>query len=105
MRPDADRTYLSRRGSTALWFAFFGAPLIWSLDLFLVYVTVPYACMTGRTVLLYMLSGSALLISLASGWVGYSIWSDTGQGLPEDQATRSDRSRLLAVVGMMSSGL
>jgi len=99
------RKHLSRQGSAGLWFAFLGAPIAWFVDLFFLYFSVTYACVTGRVMTLYVLAALPLLVSLAAAVVGYGIWRDTGAGLPQDQATRMDRSRLLAVMGLMMTGL
>lgn len=102
---ERDRAYLRRRGSIGLWYAFLGAPIAWGLELFVIYPAVPYACSHDAPVFLYVIGIVGLLLSLGAGLVGYSIWSDAGEELPGDHATRMDRSRLMAVVGMMASTL
>ncbi|HEX6560125.1 MAG TPA: hypothetical protein VF021_11700 [Longimicrobiales bacterium] len=105
MRVDADRSYLSRHGSVALWFALLGAPCAWFLGLVLSYPVVPYACYSGHVWTLYAISAIALLVVLGAGVVGYGLLMDTGAELPGDHASHTDRTRLLAAVGMMFSGL
>lgn len=105
MRPPGEKTYLQPWGNAALWYAFLGAPIVWAIDLFLVWFAVSPACVTQNSLPLYLIDGTALLLSLASGWTGYLIWKDTGEEMPGEHATRTDRSRLMAVVGAMMSGL
>lgn len=105
MRADVDRSYLGNRGSVALWYALFGAPFAWFLELCLSYPVVSYACDSGNVWTLYAMHAVALLFALGAGAVGYSLLMDAGAELPADHATRTDRSRLLASVGMMFSGL
>ena len=105
MRVIDDRDYLSPRGNLALWYAFLGAPVVWFIDLGFVYFWVSPSCVLRTSLPLYLIDGVALVLALFALLIGYNIWQDTGEELPGEHATRTDRSRFMAVVGIMMSGL
>ena len=99
------KRYLAPNGNLAIWFAFLGAPVVWFTAMVFVYFNVARACVVGSSLSLYIIDGAALAIILLAGFIGYSIWVDTGEELPGEHGTRTDRSRLMAVVGIMMSSL
>jgi len=105
MRAEVERGYLSHHGSAALWYGFLGAPFAWFLGLVSAYPVVPYACWSGHVWTLYAINLIALLLIIGAGVVSYRLLVATGAELPGDHATRTDRTRMMAAVGMMFSGL
>lgn len=99
------RDVFSLRGNAALWYAFLGSPVVWSIELFFIYIAVPVACVTEANAILYAINGVSILLSAGAGIVAYLIWGTTGGELPGEHGSRTDRTRLMVVVGFMSSGL
>lgn len=98
----------------ALWFAVFGPPAAWSIDL-LASIALHYdycAALTGRTfrpwagigVVLAILGLAMLALSLAAGAAGWRaherLGRDTGQG-----DTDLDRRRFMARAGLLACAL
>jgi hypothetical protein len=105
MRADVDRSYLSNSGSVALWYAFLGAPICWFAEQLVNYPAVPFACSHKTILPLLIINLVGMALTIGSGVVAYSIWNDVGPELPGEHATRTDRTRMMAVIGMMFSGL
>lgn len=99
------KNYLHDAASWLLWYAVFGAVISWLIELFVIYLSVSYACVSGNVLWLYVLNVAALMVALGAALASYSIWQDTGAGLPSEHATRVDRTKMLAVVGLMFSTL
>ena len=99
------RAELKLHGSATLWYGFLGAPAVWFIQLCFIYLAVPIACVTENSVPLHVLDLSALALTLLAGWVAYSIWRRAGGGSETEPATLESRSRFMALIGMMASGL
>ena len=100
-----ERKYLSPSGSPSLWYAFLGAPIVWFIQLNVGYFAVPYACKFDRTFVLYAIVLSALALTVFAAWLANSIWRREGGWDPGEYASPPERSRFLAVMGLMFSGL
>lgn len=100
-----ERKELSFHGSAALWYGFLGAPVIWFLQLGLLYIMVPIACATESSVMLHVVDLLALALILAAGWVAYTLWQRAGGGGDTKPANLETRSRFMSLIGMMASPL
>ena len=102
---EIDPKYLGRRGSAALWYGLLGAPFSFAIELLIIYAAVPFDCARASRIDVSIIGAISLAVSLSAGFVSYRIWRELGQDLPRQEDTRVDRTRLLAVIGLMFSGL
>lgn len=84
------------RGSAALWFAVFGPPAAWMLSLAVGYFAVHEACRVHSPLGPRIVSIVALVVSIAAGLTGRSIWRAN---------ERHERTRFMAQVGVLASGV
>jgi hypothetical protein len=102
---DKQRSELGLQGSAALWYAFLGAPIVWFVQLGLIYIMVPLACVANNTAILHVIDLVALALALLAGWLALRIWRRTGSGGETQPADPETRSRFMALIGMMASPL
>jgi|SRR5581483_3418670 len=69
------------------------------------YALVPWACATEARAPLHVASAVALAVALFGHVVAWREWRDLGMERPDDKAERLSWLRLLAVIGIMQSGL
>lgn len=104
----AIETNVSRQGrSLALWAGVLGAPLLWGVQLQLIYLLVPWVCGSGHTGLLHLLTLLFLLLILTGGAVSWHDWRQAGGGSPDDPIVGGPlgRTRFLGALGMLVSAL
>ena len=94
-----------RRDVLALWFGVLGPPTAFLLNLEITYALVPSVCSGPRLphVILHVITLGWLGVSLFAGFRAWRNYQRAGERWPNDQAGPVDRSRLLGVVGLMSS--
>jgi hypothetical protein len=93
------------RGWTLAWLVPLLPPLVWFLYLLVSYALVPRACTTGTSVRLYVAALIALLAAASAGGLAWRLWRDTGQEWPDEAGGVIPRSRFLAGLAVLSSGL
>lgn len=90
----------------SLWTAVLGAPVLWLCHLQLSYMLVPWCCSSGKRWVLHVVSAVLLALTLGGGGLAWREYRQVGT---EGPAGTTDpllgRSRLLALVGILSSGL
>jgi hypothetical protein len=103
----------------ALWFGLFAAPVVWSLQLLLLYPAVAHACfprdrplavpLLSTDPLVLLVSIVALAVATAAGLIALRSWRSTRaeQHAGEEHLleTGEGRSRFMALGGMLLSGL
>jgi hypothetical protein len=87
-----------------LWCAFIAAPLAWLIDLEASYATVDWACSHNRRDVLFMIPAACLAAIGAAAWVCWSAWNDLRRKTEFEGGSVQDRSRVLAVIGLLMSG-
>ncbi len=85
-----------------LWYGVLGAPVVWLARISAASALVPYACATGRAWTIHVTTLVALALSGAAGaiaWRGWRRWER------DDGARLGTRSHLVAVSGVLLSGV
>jgi hypothetical protein len=93
----------------SLWTAFLGAPVLWLCHLQTEYMLVQYACGHHTKMPLLWTSALYLVLTLAGGYPAFREFQAAGGLSMATGAPTADppagRSRLLATVGLMSTGM
>jgi len=92
------------RGPSRLWIGLL-PPLGWFVYLLVNYMLVPQACAAGTVLPLYIATVVALLTAAGAGVVAWRIWQQVEPEWPDEAGGVIPRSRFLAVLGLLSSGL
>lgn len=69
----------------------------------LAYADVPWACRGGSIVVLHAMAGAFVIATILVLVDAFRIWTQSGRGTAIDRATVSDRSRFLALTGLLLS--
>lgn len=99
------RRFREGRGVAALWFAVLAGPLAWMLGLNAGYGLVRVACARDGMLYLHAISLLTLLLALAGGWVARREWKRSGGEWPGEEGGTLPRSRFMAALGLLASGL
>jgi hypothetical protein len=105
MTADLEQEFFLRQGIGWLWFGLLTAPLAFLLNLLLSYMLVPWACATSQHVMLHLVPLGALLLAAGGGISAWDNWQRMRQVQPSEAGGVLPRSRFMAVIGLLSSGL
>ena len=105
MTVDPEQACLQRQGIGWLWFGILAAPIAFLLNLQLSYMLVPRACTTGHHVILHLVPLGAILLAASAGVCAWRNWQRTAQVRSSQAAGVLQRSRFMAVLGLLTSGL
>ncbi|MDT4968313.1 MAG: hypothetical protein QOJ64_3050 [Acidobacteriota bacterium] len=86
-----------------LWAGILGGPLAALIQLETNYALVRWACGSGHTLMLHLVSFLALAITLTTGTFAYRIWHRLAAKAEEDDPGPIARSRFMALVGTLVS--
>jgi hypothetical protein len=103
----------------ALWFGLFAAPVVWSLQMLVLYPVVAHGCFPrdhplSRPIfptdpIVLLVSIAALAVAAAAGVIALRGWRSTREEHPSNEEhlleTGEGRSRFMALGGMLLSGL
>lgn len=103
VKPAAKRSYWDAAGIAKLWFAFIAAPLAWLIDLEASYATVEWACAHDRRSVLFLIPSACLAVIAVAALQCWSAWKDLGREPNLNGGSVEDRSRFLALIGLMMS--
>src|SRR5438105_8767040 len=81
-----------------LWAGVLGAPLVWAIELQVVYAAAHQACAHHKLGLLHLLDILCLVLAALAGWVCLRYWR-------RDQEDEEDRTRFLASYGLLSCAI
>jgi len=101
----ADVTGIAPPRALMLWTGILAGPIAWAGDLLVRYSLVHWSCGTQQTVVLNVISVSAVLLIVGGGIVAWRAFQQTPADAPSDGGHPIDRSRFMAVLGMLSSSL
>lgn len=93
------------RAALRLWIAVLGPPLAFLVNLQTTYALVPVVC-GQRDVphaALHLVTLLLLALTVAAGVHGWRLLQASGEEWPGEEATPEDRSRLLALLGVLSA--
>jgi len=80
-------------------------PLAWMFQQQISYLLVKFACKHGWHLPFHLVSLSALLLIVAGAFVAWRTWRQAGQQWPSGSGGAVPRSRFMAVLGLLLSGL
>ena len=89
----------------ALWTGILTGPVVWLISFEINFAMAPWACVDQRKIALYVVSLIALIVSAGSGMLAWSQWKELGSELPGDGGGAIPRSRVMALSGMLLSGM
>lgn len=105
MTKEARREFDTQRGICWLLSGLLTAPLAFLIHLTINYAVVPHACSSGHMFASHLVTALFLLVVFAGTFIAWRNWQQVGRGEPSEAASVVERSRFIAVVGLMLSGL
>ena len=103
--PKAADEFKETRGIVWLWAGMLTAPLAFLLHLEVNYALVTQLCQSEHKLAMYLVTVLFVLISAAGGFISWRNWETAGRKWPGEEATVSERSRFMSVVGLLVSAL
>ena len=97
--------FRSRRGVYALGFALFAGPVAWGIGFSAAYPFVTVACDARNSLPLHLIHALALLLTVGGGVVAWREWNRAGREWPGEGGDVLERSRFVAVLGLLGSAL
>lgn len=100
-----DKKFSQTSSQLLLWTGVLLAPIVWATQMEINYTLVPYACMTGHRVALYLVTLVALILAAMGGFISWRNWQEAGREWPSDAGDARTRSRFMGVLGLLSSAI
>jgi TRAP-type C4-dicarboxylate transport system permease small subunit len=104
-QPKAKREFSQTRGILWLWAGLLTAPLAFLLHLQVNYTLVTQLCQSEGKIVLHLVTLAFLLIAAGGGFIAWRNWETAGRKLPGDAESVTERSRFMAVIGLLVSVL
>ena len=92
-------------GAIELWIGVLAGPIAALTQLEANYALVLWACAANKFWPLHLVSLGALLMTVTGGLLALRVWNQVGPKTTEDGEGAVPRSRFMAAVGMLGSGL
>jgi hypothetical protein len=105
MTGDTEQAFFQRQGIGWLWFGILAGPLAFLLNLQLSYMLVQPVCATAHRLVLHLVPAGALLLTAGGGGSAWRSWQRAGQAESSQTGGVLPRSRFMASVGLLTSGL
>ena len=105
MTGDTEQAFFQHQGIGWLWFGILAGPLAFLLNLQLSYMLVQPVCVTAHHIILHLVPAGALLLAASGGVSAWWNWQRTGQAESSKAEGVLPRSRFMADVGLLASGL
>ena len=87
----------------ALWTGILAGPVVWLISFQANYALVPWACIFGGKLALYLVSVAAIAACAASGLLAWREWNALGREIPGEGADPLSRGRIMAISGVVLS--
>jgi hypothetical protein len=104
-QPKEAEEFREARGKLWLWAGMLTAPLAFLLHLSANYALVTQLCQSTHKLASHLVTVLFVLVSAAGGFISWRNWEAAGRKWPGEEATVSERSRFMAVVGLLVSAL
>jgi hypothetical protein len=104
-RVKAEEEFSETRGQIWLWIGVLTAPLAFLLHLEVNYALVTQLCQSTHKLSLPLITLLTLVISAGGGFVAWLNWKEAGRKWPGEAGSVTERSRFMAVVGLLISAL
>jgi len=93
------------RGLLALWGGILIAPAAYFFQLFVAYGMVNWVCRNGYSFLITLVTIIALSLSAFGAYLAWGCWKRVGTEYADDKGDAVNRSRFMAVSGLILSAL
>ena len=103
--PEAAEEFKETRGKLWLWAGMLIAPLAFLVHLSVNYALVTQLCQSEHKLASQVVTVLFVIVSAAGGFIAWRNWETAGRKWPGEAATASERSRFMAVVGLLVSAL
>ncbi|HEY0406832.1 MAG TPA: hypothetical protein VGC89_13960 [Pyrinomonadaceae bacterium] len=101
----AEADFAQTRGILWLWVGVLTAPLAFLLSLQIDYYLVYKLCPNGRMLTLHLVTAAFLLLAAGGGFAAWRNWQEAGRKWPGEEGSVTERSRFMAVVGLLMSAI
>jgi hypothetical protein len=101
--PDSFKGFAAGGGTTPLWLGILGAPIVWAIQFQTCYALVPWVCNHDWHALLWLVPLLAVMLTIVGGIGCFLTWQRVGGGWPSSFDSIEERTRFLAVLGMLIS--
>jgi hypothetical protein len=91
--------------AAVLWTGILAGPVAWAGDLLVRYALVHWSCGTQQTAALNLISVVTLFLVVTGGIVAWRTFRRTPSQAPTDGGRPADRSRFMALLGILTSTL
>jgi uncharacterized membrane protein YidH (DUF202 family) len=88
-----------------LWGGLLIAPVAFLANLEIAYALVSTACGSRTTLPLHLVNAASLVLALVGGLMAWRTWNEVGRAWPDGEPGPIGRSRFLASVGLMLTGI
>jgi hypothetical protein len=88
-----------------LWLLVVLAPAIVAIEMETDFVLVRQACSAQRSLMLYAVIVVAMLLTIGTALVAFSIWKRAGAAWPREAGDLGTRIRFLCMLGLLNSGI
>ncbi|MBD0372118.1 MAG: hypothetical protein ICV60_14855 [Pyrinomonadaceae bacterium] len=106
MSEKSEKRILHPRGLFMQWTGLLAGPVAWALHMQTNYALVPWVCMKGGEMLLYLVSIFAILITAAGAFAAWRAWSEGGR---EKEANGGgdpiSRTSFMGALGLLTSAM
>ena len=100
-----ERGFLGVKGSADVWLAALAAPVAWLTSLILGYFSTALSCEAGHEWLLHSIFFLALCVAALGGRSAWKLFRATDEETRAEGASRLERSRFVAALGLLMTGL
>jgi TRAP-type C4-dicarboxylate transport system permease small subunit len=101
----AEGEFSQTRGILWLWAGLLTAPLAFLLHLQINYMLVTQLCQSEHKIILHLVTLAFLLMAASGGFIAWRNWESAGRKWPADVGSVTERSRFMAIVGLLISAL
>jgi hypothetical protein len=105
MTVDTDTSIPDARHIRMLWGGLLLAPIAFLANLEIAYALIPAACGSRTPLPLHLVNAASLILALAGGLLAWRSWNEVGRVWPDGEAGPLGRSRFLAGVGVLLTGM
>lgn len=104
MTPPPD-PFSTGRHIGSLWLGLLGPPAVWLVQFQANYTLTAWVCAHGHRSVLALVSLAAFVAIAALGALAWSRWQQSGRRWPGAEGSTAARTRFVALLGLLSSGL
>lgn len=105
MRENPDQFFTQRTGLVMLWGGVLLAPIAWVLHQQSCYLLVYWACESRQMFVFHLITLVLLLLAGGGTYLAWRCWHGSGPEWADEGGSVADRSRFMALSGLLMSGL